>query len=159
MPVVVDTSVAIKWVVTEQYTGNAQALLSYHQRRNDPVYVPSLFLYEAANVLHSFVRDGILSINECTQAIRDVTRLVMPLTPDTRMIIRAVMIAHMLGTKETYDGHFLALAERTHSTFWTADARFARAVQTRVADLATDVRLIASYPVPVKPDTDPPDRT
>lgn len=148
MPIVVDTSVAIKWVVTEEYTDNAQALLDDYQRRNDPILVPSLFLYEAPNVLYGFVREGALTMKGCLQAIRDLARLVQPLSPDARMMIRAITIAHALGTKETYDAHFLALAQRTQSVFWTADERFCRAARKRVTDLATTIEMIATYPVP-----------
>ncbi len=147
MPVVVDTSVAIKWLVTEEYTDNAQALLDTHQRRNDPIIVPSLFSYEAANVLYGFVRDGVLAMDDCKQAIHDLSRLVQPLLPDPRMVIRAIAIADALGTGKTYDAHFLALAERTRSTYWTADGRFYRAVRKRIADLATDIELIETFPI------------
>ncbi len=148
MPVVVDTSVAIKWLVTEEHTDNAQALLDDYQRRNDPILVPSLFSYEAANVLYGFVGTGILSMDECKQAIHDLSRLVQPFHPDPRLVIRAVAIAHMLRTEKTYDAHFLALAERTRSTYWTADGRFCRAVRKRVTDLATNVEMIQTFPVP-----------
>ncbi len=146
MPVVVDTSVAIKWVVTEEYTDNAQALLDDYQRRNDPIYVPSLFLYEAANVLYGFVRKNILSMDGCKQAIGDLTKLVHPLVPDTRMMIRALVIADALQIENTYDAQFLALAERTRSTIWTADGRFCRAVHKRVKDLTTSIEMIATFP-------------
>lgn len=148
MPIVVDTSVAIKWVVTEEFTDNAQALLDNYQRRNDPILVPSLFSYEAANVLYGFVGTGILSIDECKQAIFDLSKLVQPLQPDPRLVVRAVAITHMLGTAKTYDAHFLALAERTRSTYWTPDGRFCRAVRKLVTDLATTVEMIETYPVP-----------
>jgi len=116
MPVVVDTSVAIKWVVTEAYTEHAQALLDEHQRRNDPIYVPSLFLYEASNVLYSFVREGLFPVAACQQAIQDIFKLVHPLTTDARLATRAVSIADTLKTKKTFDAHFLALAERMNCT-------------------------------------------
>lgn len=146
MPVVVDTSVAIKWVVTEDYTENAQALLAYFQRRNDPIYVPSLFLYEAANVLYSFVRERLFSVQECNQAIQDLFKLVYPVQPDTRMTVRAVVIADALQTKKTFDAHFLALAERMDCTLWTADSNFRRAVLKRDPTVSTAVESISDYP-------------
>lgn len=132
--------------MTEEYTDNAQALLDDYQRRNDPIYVPSLFLYEAANVLYSFVRTGILSMDGCQQAISDLARLVHPLLPDPRMMIRALVIADVLQTENTYDAQFLALAERTRSAFWTADGRFCRAVRKRVTDLTTSIEMIETFP-------------
>lgn len=56
MPRVVDTSVALKWVVHEDFTNNALALRNDSLRRNDPIYVPPLLMYEATNVLYDFAR-------------------------------------------------------------------------------------------------------
>jgi predicted nucleic acid-binding protein len=69
MPVVVDTSVAIKWVLAEVYTANARALRDDRIHQQDVLYAPHLLLSEATNVLFQNVRRGALSLSSGQQRL------------------------------------------------------------------------------------------
>ncbi|MDQ6832484.1 MAG: type II toxin-antitoxin system VapC family toxin [Chloroflexota bacterium] len=71
-----DISVALKWVVREDFTDNALALRDDRLRRNDPIHVPPLLLYEATNVLYDVARHRYLTDQQADQAVADIAAVV-----------------------------------------------------------------------------------
>ncbi len=61
MPIVVDTSVALKWALAEVASANAIALRRDMLHRREEIVAPGLLLYEATNTLYQAGRDGIVS--------------------------------------------------------------------------------------------------
>ena len=51
--VVVDASLALKWVVEEPYSNEARSLLTERGNRRRKLLAPALFLYEVTNALLS----------------------------------------------------------------------------------------------------------
>ncbi len=62
MPIVVDTSVALKWVLTEVASANAAALRRDMLHQREEIVAPSLLLSEATNTLYGAGRDGIRAV-------------------------------------------------------------------------------------------------
>ena len=145
MLVVVDTSLTTKWVVTEQGTAQAEALRDDALRRDDPIYAPSLLIYETTNVVHDLARAGVLTWAEAEQAIEDVLVAVQVRITSPALAKRALDLARMSGQTYAYDTQFLAHAEAQGCELWTADARFQRAKQRHGF---SQVHLINSYPLP-----------
>ncbi len=128
MPVVIDTSVAIKWVLPEDATANARALRDDAIARDDTLYAPSLIVYEATNVLYQQVRRGILTRSSAQQRVAGVLAPLRLRTASAAITRRAIEIADLAGEHYAYDVHFLALAERLGCDLWTADEDFRRAM-------------------------------
>jgi predicted nucleic acid-binding protein len=72
MPIVVDTSVALKWVRIEVHTAQAEALRDNHLRRRDTMYVPSLLVSEVTSGLYRFARDGSLTQTEVMAGLDEI---------------------------------------------------------------------------------------
>ena len=122
---VVDASVAIKWVVAEQDSGDADALLDGRR-----LAAPDLLMAECANVLWRKVKRGELTATEAEVAARlleqcDVELMPMRglLRPATELAIRAVHPA--------YDCIYLSLAAANGWTFVTADESLVRKIRQR----------------------------
>jgi len=148
MPRVVDTSVALKWVVREDFTDNALALRDDSLRRNDPIYVPPLLMYEATNVLYDFARRRIFTERQAEQAVADIAAIVTIVPFDLPQLIGAMRIANQANKQDTYDSQFLAFALHMGSELWTADRHYERAVGKRVfAQQPSPLRLIETFPV------------
>ncbi len=121
---VLDTSVVIKWyrqgeVLAEQALLLREAYLSGEAA----VSVPSLLVYELANVLHY---KSELSSDQVQEAVRSLLTLnlhVFP--PDDLLMCQAVEMARSYETT-VYDATFAALAQVLPATFVTADERLAR---------------------------------
>ncbi|HEX6817410.1 MAG TPA: type II toxin-antitoxin system VapC family toxin [Ktedonobacterales bacterium] len=131
--VVVDTSIAVKWMVQEADTANALALLAGWVGNGIMRLTPSLLVYETANALYQHVRLGEIVLSGVSGAMDDlyVTVLVLDAASDRALSVRAVEIAHQLGLGPAYDTQFLALAEQQDCEYWTADLRFWTTAQSR----------------------------
>jgi predicted nucleic acid-binding protein len=128
--VVVDTSLAIKWVKEEE--GSLEA---WTQRRlwngdGTRVHVPNWFSCEFTNVLFQAVRSQRLTLHEAVSSIGSIASYVSVLEADLDLAPRVLRIALETGQKASYDSYYVALAEHHECELWTADARFWRAVNS-----------------------------
>lgn len=117
---VVDASIAIKWVVEEEGTSNALAI-----RRQAKLLAPELLVAECANILWKKVQRRELLQDEANLAARllqaSEVELVTSRTllePSTRL---AIEIDH-----PAYDCVYLSLAIQQDCPFVTADTRLLR---------------------------------
>lgn len=127
MTLVVDTSVVIKWVVSEEDSERAESLVG------SPLVAPDLLRAQLANALWKKV----LLRKELTdaQATRALKRAsaALRLVPSSPLADRALEIALALS-HPVYDCFFLALAEELDAPLVTADRRLLQRV--RRTDLA-----------------------
>lgn len=134
---IVDASVAVKWVVPEVLSAQADRLLA----TGDDLLAPDLLLVEAANALWSKVTRRELSGVRALRALGLLRESGLDLRPTGPLLGRALALAQRLR-HPVYDCVYLALAERERARFVTADARFVvrvtgRRLAARVVDLAT----------------------
>ena len=123
MVVVVDASVAAKWLVAEPDSEIAAMLLD----GSFDLQAPRLLVSEIGNLLWRMAVNG--SIEEYEAARLAAALLDMPLQwrDDERTCVEAVRIAVELG-HPAYDCMYLALASLIGSQVVTADKRFVSAV-------------------------------
>ena len=137
MTVVVDASVAVKWVIPEVLSDRADAL----RDRADRLLAPDLLLVEAGNALWKKVSRREISTREATQALDLLMTSALDLRPSGPLLPRALGLAVRLR-HPVYDCVYLALAHGEGAALVTADRRLlARAARRRsrptVIDLAT----------------------
>jgi predicted nucleic acid-binding protein len=118
---VIDASVAIKWVVPEVGSEAASDLLGRE------LCAPSLWLAEAANALLKKARRGEITQGEARLRAQDLADA--PIEPIELPILlpSAMRVAGELG-HSIYDCFYLAAALVRDSTLVTADRRFATKV-------------------------------
>ncbi|MCY3504678.1 MAG: type II toxin-antitoxin system VapC family toxin [Chloroflexi bacterium] len=124
--VVVDASLAIKWLLREENSPHAHARLAIWDREERQLAAPQLFRFEVTNALHRRVVRGELAAREAAALAEDLFsdfEFGEPLLLHTR----ALELASELGQGAAYDSHYLALAEALECEYWTADERFWRA--------------------------------
>jgi predicted nucleic acid-binding protein len=109
--VVVDTSLAIKWVVPEIHQPEALSLFAGWTADGTDVVVPSWFACELANVFFQRMRRGDMSLQDAQMAIRSIIVKVSVRDFEPSTAIRGIELASLLGLRASYDAHFLALAE------------------------------------------------
>ena len=117
---VIDASVAIKWVVEEE--GTLQALTL---RRKAKLLAPELLVAECANILWKKARRNELSREEALLAARLLQTAAIELVPTRSLLAAATRIAIELDHR-AYDCLYLALAIENDCRFVTADERFLR---------------------------------
>lgn len=112
---IVDASVALKWVIREDGSDAARALLG-----RETLIAPDLVFSEIANCLWKKWRRG-----ELASVPQLVARLpaLLKVEPTANLTVRAVEIAIQLA-HPAYDCVYLALAEAINDRILTADRRF-----------------------------------
>lgn len=122
---VIDASVAIKWVVEEEGTKEALAL------RQQGLSAPDLINAECANILWKKTRLGEFSPDEAKFAGRLLAAAEIELVA-TRALIEAALDISIALDHPAYDCVYLALAEQQDRVLVTADRRLLR----RVSEIA-----------------------
>ncbi len=120
---VVDASIAIKWVVEEHGTPEALAL-----RQKAKLIAPELLAAECANILWKKVQRDELSKDEALLAARLLQGAEIELLPMRSLIETAMRMAIEID-HPAYDCVYLGLAIEKKCLFVTADERFLRKLQ------------------------------
>jgi len=112
--VVVDASLALKWVIPENDSNVALALLTDWLQHSVEFLAPALFACEITNILFQHVRGKKLTTDEAKDAIQKILAVGIELDSlqSGSISLRALEIAEQFAQKATYDTHYLALAER-----------------------------------------------
>ena len=142
--VVVDASLAVKWLVEEDDSYKAHAVLQSWVARDIARIAPHLLPFEVANALHRRVLRGELNVAD---SIRMMARLLasrLELHEPPGLHIRALQLASQLNQNAAYDAHYLALAETFGCELWTADERFYRAASSSI----DNVRWLGEFVAP-----------
>lgn len=133
--VVVDASLALKWVLDEQDSFAAVHLLNSWTDQGTKLIAPALFTYEVANTLHRQAIKGKITYDEAKQGLADIYSTGILLTflryEDTSAL--AMELAHDFHLPATYDAHYLALAQDEGCEYWTADTRLWNAVKGKLS--------------------------
>lgn len=119
MTLVVDASVAIKWVLPEDEQDAAEAILLDEIDR----IAPEFLLVEIANVLRTKVMRGQIEQGQARSGFAFVEASVRRFIPDRVLTSRAFEIA-IECNHSVYDCMYLACAEQDGGRVVTADMRF-----------------------------------
>jgi predicted nucleic acid-binding protein len=116
--VVVDASVALKWVFDEPESEAAVAL------RDEDLIAPVLWLVEAANALWRRIRIGDVTTREAVECFSELANAPVASLAMEPYLDRALELATEIG-HPVYDCVYLALALHHDTHVVTADQRFA----------------------------------
>ncbi len=128
--VVVDASLALKWVLSEPNSSAAINLLVKWNAEKMEVKAPALFAYEATNILYRQAVTGKLTYEEAKKLFTKLFAIgiVLDFSHHKDTSIQAMEFSHRFGLPAAYDTHYLALAEREQCEYWTADTRLWNAI-------------------------------
>lgn len=128
-PVVVDTSVAVKWHLDEESSDEAAQLLDSVGSTVSELLAPSTIQPEFFNTFWQRYRRRDITLGEVRQAWGDFTSgEPITLYAPEDLMPRAVEMAFETGVI-VYDALFPALAEDSEATFVTADGKLLRTIR------------------------------
>lgn len=136
MSIVIDASVALKWVFEEPGTEAALAL------RGERLIAPELWLAETANALWRRARLGEITAAEARARMEALAGAPVASLAIAPHVARALQFATEL-LHPVYDCLYLALADHYDTYVITDDRRFAASVTAR-SDLAGRIRLLVA---------------
>ena len=125
MHLVVDASVAVKWLMPEQHSAAAKALLD----SRNALFAPELLWAEVASVLVNRHLAGEFSLTEIQAGFHDLATYQVTIEPMRALAWRAIAMASATR-RGVYDFFYLALAWHRSIRLVTADRTFYR----RIAD-------------------------
>ena len=119
---VLDSSVAIKWVLPEEHSDKALALRDEIARGIHQIIAPDVFASEIAHTLTRAERKNIIAVGEASKLVSDILLDGPDLRPFLPLLPSAIEISSATKAAIT-DCIFMALAEREKCEFITADKR------------------------------------
>ncbi len=128
--VVVDASVAVKWLVEEIYSRQADDLLAGWDQDNTRIAGPHLLPVEVSNALYKRVWRRQIALDTAVRLQAEFLENDIELMQSASLHLLAIRLASALDQPATYDSHYLALAESLDCDYWTADQRFYDAAST-----------------------------
>ena len=135
MTIVVDASVAVKWVLHEIGSDAADALLDH-----DGLIAPSIWRAEVMNALLRRARMAEITAKEASERLSELENAPVASVPFEPHLDRALKLATEIRHPIS-DCLYLALAVHHDTHVVTADRRFVTAASA--ADLADRVRLLS----------------
>jgi predicted nucleic acid-binding protein len=121
MTVIVDASVAMKWLLVEDGSETANQLIV-----DEILAAPDLLFIECANVLRTRTRAGALTRESAREALATLDAIPIRTLPIRPHVAAAHAIALELD-RSAYDSLYLAVALAERATLITADLKFANA--------------------------------
>ncbi|MWB78502.1 PIN domain-containing protein [Pseudooceanicola sp. 216_PA32_1] len=119
---VVDTSVAIKWIVDEEDSDKAELL------QGADMVAPALFRIEASNVLRTLVSKQVLANERAIDLFLFLQTAPVTIIDADELLERRALDLALALEHPIYDCVYLALAERMDRQLITADRRFIKAL-------------------------------
>lgn len=136
---VIDSSVAVKWLVTEEGTDQALPLLDANR-----LIVPDLFYSECVNVLWKKQQRGELRAEDTKGAVQTLQHLVLEVVSVSTLLDEILALSIQLQ-HPAYDCTYLAVAKQQGVPFVTADRRlFNRCQQPDTVPLVDHIRWLGA---------------
>ncbi len=142
--VVVDASIVVKWLVEEENSDRATALVQSWRTARIQIAAPHLMPYEVSNALHRRVTEGEITLEGAATLMESLMTHRIALHVPSPNHRAALQLATRFNQRAIYDSHYLALAQALDCEFWTADERFYRSASPNLAN----IRLISEAAAP-----------
>ncbi len=128
----VDASLAAKWIIAEEYSDRALALLATWIADGERICAPSFLTIEVTNIIRRrMLREGV-TLPQAQRLLRQF--LAFPITPvaPAGLYERALALAEEHQLPAVYDAHYVAVAELLECELWTNDRRLLRALDGKL---------------------------
>lgn len=120
-PIVIDASVVVKWLLPEELSARAHALLEAATRELRALAGVSSLPLEVAQVVYQRGRKGDLTPSETDAALDLLDRLEIATQSPPDLIAETVAFARDSGFKQLHDAQQITLARMLTTDLWTAD--------------------------------------
>ncbi|MBM2811438.1 MAG: hypothetical protein HW416_2197 [Chloroflexi bacterium] len=130
----VDACLAAKWILEEEFSDQAQALLVSAIREGSRVVAPPLLPIEVTNILRQRMRRDRppLALADATELLERFLDLPVDIVAPDGLYESALALADAYQLPAAYDAHYVVLAQMLGCSLWTADQRLINALGARL---------------------------
>ena len=121
--VVIDASLAVKWIIPEPYTEQAFRLSERWVSEQIQLIAPCLILAEVTNAIFKRVNRRELDLLTAREALRTLLAFHIEIREQEGLPERALELAQNFRMSASYGAHYLALAESVGCDLWTGDRK------------------------------------
>jgi predicted nucleic acid-binding protein len=130
MKYVLDSNVALKWVLPEIHADKAKQLRDDNEKQIHELIAPDIFPVEVSHALVRAERQKIIPVGQAAALLVDVMNSAPPLFSYLLFLSRATDIASQMHCG-VYDCLYAALAEKEGCELITADDKLVKKLQTQ----------------------------
>jgi predicted nucleic acid-binding protein len=131
--IIVDASVATKWLFSEHHTDRALNLLATALSTKERIAAPPLLWIEMANILRQRVRQAGVTLDQALELFDRLQDMPVTRHAPSNLSRQALILADRYRLPAAYDAHYIAVAEMLGADFWTDDQRLLRDLAGRLA--------------------------
>jgi predicted nucleic acid-binding protein len=124
----IDASLIIALVIPERFSRLALSFWQKWTLDDSQIVAPSLLRYEVTSALYRKAYQKQVSSADSLAALEQFLALDIITSDPPGLPLRATELARQFNRPNTYDAHYMALAEQLSCPFWTADERLYNAV-------------------------------
>lgn len=126
--IVVDASIAAKWLFPEEHSDKALALVEEALTLGQRIVAPPLLWIEVANILRQRMRSAGLTLAQALGLYDRFQEIPIKGQSPSELSRLALVMADRYRLPAVYDAHYVALAETLGFDLWTDDQRLLRAL-------------------------------
>lgn len=119
--VCVDASLVVAILVPERFTEASTNLWFVWMQEDAEIVAPTLLRYEVTSAIYRKSLRETISLEDARNTLGQFLEMDIVYHDPAPLPIRAFEIAEQFDRPNTYDAHYLALAEHLDCPFWTAD--------------------------------------
>ncbi len=138
--IVADASVLVKIFLNEEYSDKAVALRDAYVSGHITISEPSLVIYEILNVIR-YTKALQITLEQFKMVIQSLHQYRIGITEINDDLAIKIVEASLKHKISIYDATYIALAEMTKSTLYTADTKLIKAVGLQFVKHIKDFRV------------------
>jgi len=120
---VVDASVAVKWLIPEEYSEKAMKLLEAWVKQELELNAPRLLRLEVTNALTKYAARGLLKVEQLVQGFQIFREIAITYSDEDWQLIEEALNASTTMDLSIYDAIYIVLAKKLNATLITADGK------------------------------------
>jgi predicted nucleic acid-binding protein len=129
--VCVDASLIVALLMPERHTGQALTLWQAWIDDDLRILAPALLGYEVTSALYRKVLQGKIELKDGQAALEHFLALDVESIHLPELHVKASVLAGQFERPNTYDAHYLAVADHFACPLWTADERLYNTVKSK----------------------------
>ena len=127
--VCIDASAIVPMLTAEKFTASATSRWKTWMEDDSRIIAPTLLGYEVTSAIYQKAFRAIMNPEDCQAALHLFVEMDIEYIDLPELHLKASILAKQFNRPNTYDAHYLAVADHFSCPLWTADERLFNTVK------------------------------